>query len=329
MFKSATVRLTIWYLLILMFLSIVFSFVVYQISFHEVEARLNRFQIGMSVQHAPIPGPIMAESLRNDELDRAKNNLLIELVYVNIFIFTAGGFASFFLARRSLLPIEKAHEEQSRFTSDASHELRTPLAIMKTELEVSLRDKSAKTKDLRQTISSSLEEVNNLSKLAEMLLNLSQIDKTELKFEPINLSKVSAKTVQAFQLQQKRIIANYEKNTLVRGNETAIIDLIKILIDNALAYSPNDSQIKISVTNNDQSAQFEITNVGPGIQQDKLPFIFDRFYRADSSRTSGDKKSYGLGLALAKKIVELHNGKIHVISIPNKTTTFTFFVPHI
>jgi len=238
-----------------------------------------------------------------------------------------GGFGSYYLARRSLLPIERAHEAQSRFTSDASHELRTPLAIMKTELEVALKDKDATIGSLKEILSSNLEEVDKLSRMAEVLLNLSQLDHTKLKPSPVNLNKISLSVIKDFKEPASRISLNSKKKLIISGNEMAIADLIKVLVENALQYSPNDSHISINLSQQDQYGKFEIANAGPGVQPDKLPYIFDRFFRADSSRASGKNKGYGFGLALAKNIVELHGGELTANSTPNDKTVFTFLIP--
>ena len=122
-FKSATIRLTGWYLLILMLISIIFSTVIYTVTYNEIGLRLGRFQSSMQQADYFIPhmGTSDADNVRDGELKEARTSLLIELLYVNIVILVAGGVTSYFLARRSLMPLEKAHEEQSRFTSDASH----------------------------------------------------------------------------------------------------------------------------------------------------------------------------------------------------------------
>jgi signal transduction histidine kinase len=273
------------------------------------------------------PPPIRVATLRDREVNTAAANLSVELIYVNLFVLIAGGFGSYFLARRSLLPIERAHEAQSRFTSDASHELRTPLAVMKTELEVAIRDNTATTDSLKEVLSSNLEEVDKLSRLAEMLLNLSQLDQAKLKLGPVNLNKVTHDIIKDFNKPSDRISMVYDKKLMVKGDEMAVTDLIKVLVENAIQYSPKDSQVSIALSQFEEYAKFEITNSGPGVQPDKLPYIFDRFYRADSSRTNGKNKGYGFGLALAKNIVELHNGKLFVSSAPEYETTFTFLLP--
>ena len=328
-FRSTTFRLTGWYLLILMTLSIVFSLVIFRVASGEIQVRLERLQTNLQQsQNSNIPQPIiMMQNIRQIEEDAAAANLSTQLIYVNVFVLLFGGLISYFLARRSLEPIEKAHDAQSRFTSDASHELRTPLAVMKTELEVALRDNSATTESLREVLTSNLEEVDKLSKLSEMLLSISRIDNSDLKLSSINLTKVTKETIKQFGKPAGRVHLKPGKQQIVYGNEVAIADIVKILIDNALQYSPTESIINISIYQNSGNAIFEITNSGPGIDVDKLPYVFDRFYRADSSRTSGEHKGHGLGLALAKNITELHNGNLSATSIPGKETTFILALP--
>jgi len=327
MFRSTTIRLTGWYLLILMSLSIIFSIVIYQLASNEILTRLEGFQTSLQESQSLDSALPETTTLRADEAAKTEANLSVGLFYINLMILIVGGFGSYFLARHSLLPIQKAHEAQSRFTSDASHELRTPLAIMKTEIEVALRDNSANADSLKEILSSNLEEVDKLSRLAEMLLNLSQLDHEKLKISSVNLSKITKSMIKDFKQSPNRISLVSKKRLVVNGNETAINNLIKILLDNALQYSPKDSLISINLSQIDQHAKFEITNTGPGIRSNKLPYIFERFYRADSSRAAGEHKNYGLGLALAKNIVELHDGELTARSIPNKKTTFTFILP--
>jgi len=331
MFKSATLRLTGWYLLTLMVFSIIFSVIIFQVATNELGARLERLETSFEGSNPANPNqppqPLALANLRLTEQGKASSNLSIELLYINLVVLIVGGVGSYFFARRSLAPIEKAHDAQSRFTSDASHELRTPLAVMKAELEVALRDKNATTETLKEVLSSNLEEVDKLTKLSEMLLSLSRLDSVKLKLGSVNLNKITNEIIKKFNQSAKRINVKSKEQPIVYGNEAAIADLINVLIDNALQYSPKDSKIEIDIKKQDQSAKFDITNAGQGISPDRIPYIFDRFYRADSSRTNGGHKGYGLGLALAKNIVNIHNGELNVISIPNKETTFTLILP--
>jgi signal transduction histidine kinase len=198
---------------------------------------------------------------------------------------------------------------------------------MKTEIEVALREKDTNVEALKEVLSSNLEEVDKLVKLSEMLLSLSRLDSVKLKLSAVNLNRTATETTKKFNQSAKRISIKSKGQQIVRGNEAAIADLIKVLVDNALQYSPKGSDIGIIINKQDQFAKFEITNTGQGISPEKIPYIFDRFYRADSSRTNGEHKGYGLGLALAKSIVEVHRGELKVSSTPDVETTFTLLLP--
>ena len=169
LFKSATLKLTIWYLAILMAISLAFSTLVYQLTIGEITTRLETLQHSLLDESPtrmrllqPMLSPVTADDLRKAELESASKQVFYALVRVNALVLVAGGIASYLMAIRSLRPIRRAHEAQSRFTSDASHELRTPLAAMKTELEVNLRDTSLSLPEARELLESNLEEVNKL-----------------------------------------------------------------------------------------------------------------------------------------------------------------------
>lgn len=330
MFKSVTLRLTGWYLLILMMLSLIFSICIYQIESNQIPARLESFQTNIQESQFYINNSSDTNKnnrLREIEIKNSLSALSTELLYVNIVVLVLGGLGSYLLAKHNLNPIKKAHEAQSRFTSDASHELRTPLATMKTEIEVALRDDKSTTSDLKKVLLSNLEEVDRLSKLSEMLLSISHLEHNKLKFGAVNLNKLFDGVIKDFRKSSRKITVKGSRRLIVHGNDLAITDLIKVLVENAIQYSPKNSEITVNFSKFDDYAKFEITNTGKGIEHDKLPYIFDRFYRSDSSRTNGDRKGYGLGLALAKNIIELHKGRLFASSTPDIETTFSFLIP--
>ena len=321
MFQSATLKLTAWYAGILIVFSILFSVAIYQISVHEVGDRLQRFQ-GYFEDRSSLPmqtNPLF----RSQQLGEASNSLILQLVYINIGILVAGSTASYFLARRTLRPVEEAHMAQVRFTSDASHELRTPLAVMKSEIEVTLRDKNAPVDELREILESNLEEVNNLSRLSEMLLALSKMDHEKLTLVPVSTSLLAKKVIERFKQPTTRLILETKGAGKIKGNEPSLTELMTILIDNALKYSPADSQVLVRVFTKGDVVSFEVQNEGKGISAEALDHIFDRFYRADSSRTGGQTKGFGLGLSIAKQLADINHATISASSAPDETTIFT------
>lgn len=329
MFHSATVKLTAWYLSSIMIMSIVFSVVIFQLNFHEVGVRLENLQQGL-IGTALLQNATLTQTGENTlvriQTEQAALQMFLSLIYINVAILIAGGVGSYLLARRTLKPIERAHEAQSRFTSDASHELRTPLASMKTELEVALRDPSLSTEEARELLVSNLEEVNKLISLSEMLLKLSKLDYDRLERKQIDLVELFQSKLASLPKVAKRFDVTTRKRAIVFGNETAIAELITILIDNAVKHSPARSRITVRIFERRLMGVFEISNSGPAISADRLPHIFERFYRADDSRTESNKNGYGLGLAIAKKIVDIHHGDLTVKS-NDKLTTFAFSIP--
>ncbi|MDB5187361.1 MAG: putative Histidine kinase [Candidatus Saccharibacteria bacterium] len=327
MFKSATLKLTIWYVIIVISISVLFSIVIYSIALSEVSARIANLQ-----QSVPplIPGDSSIFTLlRETQIHEAENSLIGALVITNLVIWLAGGFGSYYLARRTLRPIEEAHDAQSKFTSDASHELRTPLASMKIELEVALRDPGTTKGEMRELLESNLEEVNRLTKLSHTLLQLSKLDHDNITRENVELSVATRTIIERFNKTQPRIVLTNKRKIHVLANESNVEELLTILIDNALKYSPPTSKIEVTLIKQRQMSGFKVVNAGEGIPPETLPHIFNRFYRADASRTGSAKKGYGLGLSLAKKIVELHDGELTVSSAIDQDTTFQVMLPNI
>ncbi len=327
MFENATLKLTVWYLLIIMVISLLFSGLVYQSSTSELHTRLERFGQQMPFYSVPRVNDNWVD-FRDKQANEAAHNILISLLYINCLILAAGGVASYLMARKTLRPLKEAHELESRFVSDASHELRTPLAAMKTELEVILRDPSTSKQDMRTLLESNLEEVNKLTQLSQTLLTLSKMEYDKLPHEKLDLKTIVQTVVERYDKQQNRIIIEQPRSVFyVRGHAPSLEELVTILVDNALKYSPRDSEVTIQISKRMNKANFDITNSGKGIKQKDLPYIFDRFYRADNARTRSDKTSFGLGLSLAKTIVQLHHGELSVTSGEGKLTTFTFTLP--
>lgn len=335
MFRSATVKLTASYLAIIMAVSLSFSVVIYQLNYSEISSRLKDLQYSI-IEEAPyfVPSDLTQPFFTGPnspliiQSQQAATQMLLSLVYINLVILAAGGLGSYFLARRTLQPIEEAHEAQSRFTSDASHELRTPLAAMKAELEVSLRDANLTIEEARELLESNLEEVEKLIQLSEMLLQLSRLDHDKLERTAIDLVTLvqSVRTANFSKEQADRLSVSGRKKAMVFGNQAALEELTTILLDNALKYSPKDTPITLRIFQQRGFVRLSIHNQGEPIPEEKLPHLFDRFFRADTSRTHGEKSGYGLGLSIAQKIVDVHHGSIQVLSNEDGVT-FTVSLP--
>lgn len=328
MFHSATLKLTSWYLLILMTVGFIFSVVIYQVAAIEVDARLETLQHRIERETGLTILDYDFAKFRSLQARQAEIAIFTNLFYMNALFLAVGGIASYVMARRTLQPIEQAHEAQSRFTSDASHELRTPLAAMKTELEVALRDPSLSKEEMKELLASNLEEVNKLTQISQTLLLLSRLEHSALPTGRVAFDDIVRRIVERLNRTKPRIVyAPPEKPLYIKAHQVSIEELATILLDNALKYSPPASKVRVSLGKEGKKAQLQVTNTGKGIKPEDLPHIFERFYRVDESRTNGKKTGFGLGLSLAKKIVELHKGDFTASSEPGRETVFTVSLP--
>lgn len=337
MFRSVRLKLTAWYLLIIMFISMSFSLVLYRVVTGEFERfeRMQRFRIErrFNTQNLPpnfmhrFPLPVDPELIRE-----IKQRLAFMLMLINGGILLAAGGLGYFLAGRTLAPIKEMVDEQSRFISDASHELRTPLTSLKTAMEVTLRDKKLSLSQAKKIISENVREVNKLQSLSDQLLRLAQYEKPNgnLAFEKISLSIIIEEAIRKINplARQKNIsIKKKFENIEIKGNKDSLIDLFVILLDNAIKYSNRESDVEVKAEKTDRFVLVSVKDRGVGIDEKDLPHIFDRFYRADSARQRVGEGGYGLGLSIAKRIIELHYGTISVESKLGKGSKFSVNLP--
>lgn len=330
MFRSATFKLTMWYLCIVMAISLIFSVVLYRVSTSEVRrgihSETDRIYRQFPVfQGNPLlkPGPDSA---------RASHRIFIRLVGFNVVVLIGAGLSSYWLARRTLRPIEEAHVQQKRFTADVSHELRTPLTALRMESEVALMNNKSDAAQLRHTITSNLEEVTKLEGLLNSLLRLARLETGELRqdFTTVDGRKVleaALKQVQPLADDRAIKLESHAQDVELRGDIDGLEQLLVILLDNAIKYSHSDSTVRVSSEKAGDNAVFTVTDHGQGIDPAALEHVFDRFYRADSSRTKGPDQGHGLGLSIAKTVADLHGGTIDLSSRVGKGTTATVTLP--
>jgi two-component system, OmpR family, sensor histidine kinase CiaH len=323
MFHSAALKLTLWYLLIIVFLSITFSMVIYRLTSDKIITNNNRQNVFLN-NRLPSRNFDNYNRLRNQDVREALASLKGSLVVFNIMVFVAGGAASYALARRTLEPIEQSLEAQKRFTGDASHELRTPLTVMKTENEVALRNPDLKKSEAIAQLKSNLEEVEKLKQLSDGLLRLASYDGSLALNDSIDVSETIETALSRWRkiAKSRNIKFNVQTSSLnVKGDYDSLVELMSVLIDNAIKYSPPASSITIKSMKKGSNIAISVSDKGQGITASDLPNIFERFYQSELSRSG--THGYGLGLSIAKRIVELHNGSIDVVSAPNKGSTFT------
>lgn len=336
MFKKARLKLTFWYLLIIMIVSVSFSGVIYYGASRELGriVRLEQYRsqhpvLGIITLPPPDLDNIPQVKQPDVQVIQAEKERIIEsLVTLNLFILLASALCGYFLAGRTLRPIAEMVDEQNRFITDASHELNTPLTALKTSIEVNLRDKALNTPKAKKLLQSNLEDVNNLQLLSGELIKLSQYQKANgnLFFEKVSLGKlVNQAMLKVKPLAQKKKIKLTTKvaNVSLMCEEKSVVELFVILLDNAVKYSNNGSEVNLRSRKYDSKVEITVEDKGIGIAKEDLPHIFDRFYRSEKSRTKQKFTGYGLGLSIAKRVVSLHKGTINVESELGKGTKFT------
>lgn len=336
MFASARAKLTLWYLLLIIMISGTLSLTFY-IRFAEVlrveyDRIDQRFQRDANDLSDPVRERALAVRRINlEDLRIIRRAMILQLLIINagiVVVFSIGGYL---LSGYTLEPIEEAHEQQRRFIGDAAHELRTPISALKTTLEVNLLDTKLPART-RTILKENLEDVTNLEHLSESLLRLAKVGEQSLVLEKIEVKKTIAAAVKflSSRAKQRGISLRIESkptSILVKADRGALLDLCIILLDNAIKYSPDNTEIIVTAQSRVRHATITFVDQGIGIPKKQLPRIFDRFYRVDTSRTASAQKGYGLGLAVAKKIVQQHHGAISVKSIEGAGTTFVVSLP--
>jgi signal transduction histidine kinase len=218
---------------------------------------------------------------------------------------------SVLLANRIIKPLEKNHEAQKRFISDAGHELKTPVTVISTNAEVLAGEIGG-----NRWLDNIVYENERMSILIQQLMALTKTDKTEIKHEKVDFSHVIIGEILPFESVafDKGIEIDYDRiedDICVNGNTSQLSQLVSILIDNAIEHSTGgDIEVKLSKIHN--KAVLTVINNGDEIPQEKRSLLFDRFYRVNEARNDDGGNHYGLGLSIAKSIVDAHKGEISV-----------------
>lgn len=292
---------------------------------HEVRLMAVRTSSGGNVYEV-----WMAESLDPVRQDQRELAWILAAVFpVAVALAVVGGR---WLAGRAIRPIEDALVAMRRFTADASHELRTPLAAIRTECEVTLR-RDRQPDEYRSSLRSILEEAEHLSRLAAQLLDLSRSDAPgglPLERHEVRLDTLASGLCEGWSsLSAERgvgLSCEASAPALVLGDRQRLRELLDNLIDNALKHTDPGGRVTIRVRPEPSWVALEVEDTGRGIGAEHLPHIFERFYRADPSRTG---QGVGLGLAIAKAVAEAHGGSIAVESALRKGSLFRVRVPRI
>ncbi|WP_270166800.1 sensor histidine kinase [Paenibacillus sp. SYP-B4298] len=261
----------------------------------------------------------------------ARQSILSTLIYtfavVGLVMLVLLFFTSRYFANRSIRPVQEAFEKQKQFIADASHELKTPLTIIHTNADVLLANKEDTIAQQAKWLHYIKSETSRMTKLTNDLLYLTEMDdsRTRMVHAKFNLSEAVENSILTMEAvifeKQIRLDYNIEANLMVNGSSEQIKQVIMILLDNAVKYTVPKGTVEVMLKKQHHETVLAIRNTGEGIAPEHLTRIFDRFYRADSSRAR-KQGGHGLGLAIAKSIVDQHKGKLYAASTVGESTTF-------
>lgn len=272
--------------------------------------------------------PLLSESLA-EVRNRTLQYVLLGMVLLSIFF-------GYLTARYALLPTKNSLQFQKRFIGNIAHEIRTPLAIIKTHTEVALMDPSLSA-SMRDTFMTTSHELDRISDIINNLLSFNTLLRpSNIALEEFDLSEKAKKVVDRLaQLAQTRDVALSFSSSgphKILGNRTGIDQVLTNLVKNALNYTPQRAggSVTVEVEGDDERAIARVTDTGIGIAKKDLFYIFQPFYRADTSRVRGvGGGTSGLGLAIVNEIVKAHQGKIFVRSVLNRGTTIEVSFPKV
>ena len=270
-------------------------------------------------------GDYMLVSFMDNTIIRESMNTLFRytLIFGGVAI-VALYFLAAYLAKKIVTPLEESYQKQKQFISDAGHELKTPVSVVSANAELLSREIGD-----NQWLQNIQYENERMGKLVGQLLELARTENITPQVEYLDLSRLVAGGVLPFEsvAYENGLTLNSQiaDGIIALGNSTQLSQLVSILVDNAIRHSRNGKEVSIILTHTRSNAVFSVINDGEPIPQEQTAQLFERFYRADEAR-NGEDKHYGLGLAIAKAIVEAHHGKIEVSCYDGKVC-FTVQVP--
>ena len=251
------------------------------------------------------------------------NTLLRNVLIIGSAAILVMFFISLVLSGRIIRPLEENDQKQKQFISDASHELKTPVAVISTNAELLSREIGE-----NEWLSNIMYENDRMGELVRQLLDLSRAENAEIPMEQVDFSRVVTGETLALEMlafdSGRAFQSDIEDGIIFTGNRTQLTQLVSILLDNAIRHATGN-EIGISLKRQGHHAVLSVVNAGDEIPQDKLEHLFDRFYRVDEARNS-EGQHYGLGLSIAKAVVEKHGGSISV-SCQDGKVRFTASIP--
>lgn len=271
----------------------------------------------------------------SSSFDNAMRDIIFGACILALITLTLTVVVSFFLARLFLRPVEDAWNKQRRFIADASHELKTPLTVIMANTEIVRSNPEDKIAEHMKWLDGTIAESDRMHGLIADLLLLARMDDegtvdSRAVLETLDLSEACENTVLGFEAvafeRGLQFESALEENLQVRGMRSRLVRLPDILVDNACKYAEEGGLVEVTLKRQGNTAVLRVFNEGPEISEADLSHLFDRFYRADQSR-SDDIPGYGLGLSIAQSIVAESGGTITAENISNKGVALTVTLP--
>jgi signal transduction histidine kinase len=228
--------------------------------------------------------------------------------------------------------MERYIEQQQQFVEDVSHELRTPVAIIQGHLELLNRWGKDDPAVLAESIAASLQEINRMKSLVQEMLDLSRAEQVEINFgnQISDAREITLQVFNNFKMIHPEFVFvldnDLKQKTPIRVYRNHLEQVLIILMDNAVKYSKDRLEIHLSVSKNDRYAEIAVQDFGEGIAQKDIDRVFNRFYRVDKAR-SRDKGGNGLGLSIAKRLIEGYHGQLTLESVVGQGSIFRIFIP--
>lgn len=300
---------------------------------------MKRFKVVLDKKVIEVPGIVYPATFQNrvyyilllsknfDSM-QLMNHLQQVLVYGSLLVIMAGMMMSYYLSKFSMKPILKSWEKQKQFSHDASHELRTPITVLMLKSDKLLKYQDDTIMDHIEDIVAIKNESRRMKKLVDDLLLISRGDNGTLL---LDLQVVEIKQVideisyiydELIEMTDKVLILETEFNPFVKIDVQRMKQLLMIIIDNAMKHTKSNDTIKIVTSKSGQRLKIDVVNTGEAIESHHLEHLFERFYQVNASRQD---QSAGLGLAIAKQIVQLHHGSIQV-SNSEEGVCFTIYL---
>lgn len=266
-------------------------------------------------------------SLRKSQMDAMILSYFLAILGITIIAWK--------LSTHYISPVEKAFDKQKELVANASHELKTPLAVIATNLNVIESSPSSTIEENKKWLDNINSLVDQMDNLVIEMLELSNIDNLEnnVVYEPTMLTEIIEGLLLTFEVsyfeKNINVLSHLDENIVIDSNPKTIEKIGTILLDNALKYTTEGGEIRVTLKKLSKHIKLVINNTGEGLEGEQVAKVFERFHTGDASRNKGGiSKSFGLGLSIAKGLVESLNGKITCESEVGSYTQFTVLIPY-